>query len=168
MHPLALTHALTCKPATDLALVSDAIMAATDLTPKSYSGRMIEVCCGVSHAPSPSADSKAAAAASSTSAASAASGSASTASTAKRVVVKGSDTLYGGCGSSLFMFHNAVRVCGVSLERAVTMCTATPARIARLKEVGSLSVGHWGDVLLFNHELELQTTLIGGNVVFQK
>jgi N-acetylglucosamine-6-phosphate deacetylase len=156
VHPLALTHALTCKPASDLALVSDAIMSATDQQPKAYSGRMIEVCCGVSHA-----------AAAPTNDAKSASGSPPSAS-AKRVVVKGSDTLYGGCGSSLSMFHNAVRVCGVPLERAVAMCTSTPARIACLKDVGSLSAGYWGDVLLFNEALELQTTLIGGTVVFQQ
>jgi N-acetylglucosamine-6-phosphate deacetylase len=58
---------------------------------------------------------------------------------------------------------------GVSLPDAVRMMTATPARIIGWgASKGSLAVGMDADIILFDDQIEVGMTMIGGRVVYEK
>ncbi len=56
---------------------------------------------------------------------------------------------------------------GVSLGDAVTMLTATPARMIGVADrKGTVAVGMDADIILFDHEIRVGMTMIGGTVVY--
>ncbi|MFO7612200.1 MAG: N-acetylglucosamine-6-phosphate deacetylase [Clostridia bacterium] len=58
---------------------------------------------------------------------------------------------------------------GASLENAVEMLTATPARIMGIYDrTGSLSPGKYADIVIFNKNCEVEMTMVGGRIVFKK
>lgn len=58
---------------------------------------------------------------------------------------------------------------GASLENAVEMLTATPARIMGIYDrTGSLSPGKYADIVIFNENIEVGMTMVGGRIVFKK
>jgi N-acetylglucosamine-6-phosphate deacetylase len=57
---------------------------------------------------------------------------------------------------------------GVSLPDAVRMMTATPARIIGWEaSKGSLAAGMDADIILFDDQIEVGMTMIGGRVVYE-
>lgn len=57
---------------------------------------------------------------------------------------------------------------GVPLTEAVRMATATPAKIAGFRDKGRIEAGLDADLVLFNEQIEVQLTMIGGRVVYQR
>jgi N-acetylglucosamine-6-phosphate deacetylase len=58
---------------------------------------------------------------------------------------------------------------GVSLQEAVRMMTLVPARIMKIdKQKGSVALGKDGDVIIFDDDIKIQTTIIKGKVVFDR
>lgn len=89
------------------------------------------------------------------------------------VIVKdGQARLHSGAlaGSVLTMeraVQNLVRLVGLDLPAAVAMASLNPARSLRLDgRKGSLSPGKDADLLLLDEQLNVKTTIIGGEVVY--
>lgn len=58
---------------------------------------------------------------------------------------------------------------GISLFDAVKMITATPARIMGIsKTKGSLAVGLDADIVLFDEHISIDTTIVGGKIIYRK
>ncbi|MDW7656026.1 MAG: N-acetylglucosamine-6-phosphate deacetylase [Bacillota bacterium] len=60
-----------------------------------------------------------------------------------------------------------VQQVGVPLLEAVRMATATPATIGGFKGKGRIEAGLDADLVLFNEQIEIQLTMIGGRVIYQ-
>ncbi len=66
------------------------------------------------------------------------------------------------------LVRNMVQLAGVNLPEAIQMMTTTPARIMGLQDrKGSVTVGKDADLVIFDDEINIQHTLVGGNVVYQ-
>ena len=57
---------------------------------------------------------------------------------------------------------------GISLVDAVYMITASPARIMRFADRGTLSPGARADFTLFDDDIRVAMTVVGGRVVYEK
>ena len=67
------------------------------------------------------------------------------------------------------LVRNMINMAGVSLENAVKMATATPARILKIDHLtGSLIPGLAADLLIFDDNINIQTTMVKGNIIYQK
>lgn len=159
VHPLMVHLTLQARGPSEVALVSDAILHEHAQPGEfEYAGKPIEVT-EVPAAASPTAAS--------------ANGKTGAAVAAvdvgppKTVVFKDSDVIAGGCSTPLVVLRRVVQELGVPLAQAVTMLTETPARIAKLEELGSIAVGYKADMLLLSEKLDLQTVVIDGRVAFQ-
>ena len=57
----------------------------------------------------------------------------------------------------------------VPLEEAIRMITLTPARILKIdKTKGSIEIGKEADLVLFDKDININTTIINGKVVYKK
>jgi N-acetylglucosamine-6-phosphate deacetylase len=66
------------------------------------------------------------------------------------------------------LVRTMVRLAGVSLPIAVKMLTATPARILGLSaKKGELVVGKDADIVLFDEEVNVSTTIVRGKIIYQ-
>jgi N-acetylglucosamine-6-phosphate deacetylase len=59
-----------------------------------------------------------------------------------RVTLKGTSTMAGSCTTQLAMFHSLLNIFDVSLVDAVQMLSHTPARVARLENIGAIREGN--------------------------
>ncbi|MDB5120041.1 MAG: N-acetylglucosamine 6-phosphate deacetylase [Sphingobacteriales bacterium] len=67
------------------------------------------------------------------------------------------------------LVRNMINMAGVSLLEAVKMATQTPANILGLGQVkGSLVSGKDADIVIFDHNIEVSTTIVQGKVIYQK
>lgn len=65
------------------------------------------------------------------------------------------------------LVRNMVQLAGVNLLEAVQMITATPARIMGIQDTkGSLTVGKDADVVIFDDDITIQQTIVGGSLVY--
>jgi len=64
------------------------------------------------------------------------------------------------------LLRTMVNVAEVPLCDAVKMMTETPAKIQGLSDRGTLDVGKRADIVLFNDDLQIVRTVIGGKTVF--
>merc|ERR1711924_542360 len=77
----------------------------------------------------------------------------------------GGEVLIGSCIAILDAFRTALRTLGLSLQRAVDMCCCTPAAVADLSHVGSISPGKRADLVLLSSDLEVQKVFVNGSIV---
>ena len=66
------------------------------------------------------------------------------------------------------LLRTMVRVAEVPLTDAVKMLTETPARIQHLTDRGTLDVGKRADLVLFDENLRVIRTIVGGNTVYRE
>jgi len=67
------------------------------------------------------------------------------------------------------LVRTMINIAGVSLHNAITMITQTPATIMNISDKkGSLSVGKDADIIIFDEDISIDTTIINGKVVYQK
>ncbi len=67
------------------------------------------------------------------------------------------------------LVRNMVTMAGVPLTDAVRMACTTPARIMGVGDrKGALAVGKDADIILFDNQINVSLTMIGGRVVFQQ
>ncbi|WP_135667592.1 N-acetylglucosamine-6-phosphate deacetylase [Halorhabdus rudnickae] len=74
-------------------------------------------------------------------------------------------------GSTLTMddaVRNLVESVGVGLPTAVQMASAVPARAMGLRDRGRLAPGLRGDVTILDSDLQVQATLVGGEIVYER
>jgi N-acetylglucosamine-6-phosphate deacetylase len=65
------------------------------------------------------------------------------------------------------LVRNMIQLADVPLLHAIQMITSTPARIMGVQDrKGSLMVGKDADIVLFDDNITIKTTLVGGNVIF--
>lgn len=65
------------------------------------------------------------------------------------------------------LVRNMIKLAGATLCDAVRMMTSTPAKIAKIKNKGKVVVGYDADLILFDAEIQIKATIVGGNVVYQ-
>ncbi|MBD2704102.1 N-acetylglucosamine-6-phosphate deacetylase [Spirosoma sp. BT702] len=67
------------------------------------------------------------------------------------------------------LVRNMVQLADVSLLDAVRMASTTPARIMGVdSRKGSLTVGKDADIVIFDKNINIATTLVGGKIVYSK
>ena len=66
------------------------------------------------------------------------------------------------------LIRTMVNLAGIPLTDAVKMATATPARIIGMQHLyGSLTTGHKADIVIFDDNIKIKRTIIGGKTVYQ-
>ncbi len=67
------------------------------------------------------------------------------------------------------LVRNMIHLAGVPLLHAVQMMSSTPARISGVnRQKGSLTIGKDADVVIFDPNIEVLTTLVNGEVIYNK
>lgn len=67
------------------------------------------------------------------------------------------------------LVRTMINMAGISLADAIKMITSTPARILGLTRTkGSLAPGKDADIIIFDDEINIQLTMIGGRIVYQR
>jgi N-acetylglucosamine-6-phosphate deacetylase len=67
------------------------------------------------------------------------------------------------------LVSNMVRLAGVTLADAIRMITSTPARIMGISDrKGSLVKGMDADIVIFDENISIQSTMVKGKVVYEK
>ena len=64
--------------------------------------------------------------------------------------------------------RNVIAFAGVSPADALRMASEVPARVLELDHLGRLAVGCDADLTLFDTDLRVQTTIVGGTIVYQR
>eukprot|EP00939_MAST-03C_sp_MAST-3C-sp1_P003745 g3745.t1 len=84
-------------------------------------------------------------------------------------VVDERGVLCGSCDALVYAFRRLVRVFGFSIGEAVRLCSTNPSRVAGVNDrVGTLDIGKYGDFVLFDKNLEIVATVVGGVVVYSR
>lgn len=67
------------------------------------------------------------------------------------------------------LVRNMAELAAVPLTDAVKMMTATPARILGIGDrKGSIATGKDGDIVIFDNQFDVQTTIVRGEIVYNK
>ncbi len=66
------------------------------------------------------------------------------------------------------LVRNMVTMADVPLFKAVKMITQTPANVFNLKGKGIIEEGYDGDIVIFDENIDIKRTIIGGETVFEK
>jgi N-acetylglucosamine-6-phosphate deacetylase len=75
----------------------------------------------------------------------------------------------GSVATSDRLVRNMIKLAGVPLLQAVKMITQTPAAILGLHHSkGALEPGKDADLLIFDDDIQIQMTMIGGHIVYEK
>ena len=77
-------------------------------------------------------------------------------------------TLAGSCLTMMRAVRNAAKFGKLSIEEAVHMATVVPARLLNDRSRGRLAVGARADLVAFNERYDVQMTIVGGRVVYQR
>ncbi len=65
------------------------------------------------------------------------------------------------------LVRNIITLGGVNLSEAVRMASTTPARIMGvLDKKGTIQVGKDADIVVFDQQINIQNTIVGGNLVY--
>lgn len=79
----------------------------------------------------------------------------------------GGNAFAGSVATCDVLLKNAC-LAGADLCQAVEMMTATPARLAGMTDRGELKPGKRADIVLFDSEMNIKKTVIGGKTVFER
>ena len=67
------------------------------------------------------------------------------------------------------LVRSMVQLAGVDLPNAVKMITQTPAAILGIDGAkGAIAIGKDADIVLFDDDIRVSTTIIGGEIVFER
>ncbi|WP_316740616.1 N-acetylglucosamine-6-phosphate deacetylase [Pedobacter antarcticus] len=73
----------------------------------------------------------------------------------------------GSVATTIQLVKNMITLADVPVIDAVKMMTATPAKIMKVSDrMGSIAVGKLADLVIFDDDINLHTTIIGGKVVY--
>ncbi len=72
----------------------------------------------------------------------------------------------GSVATTDLLVRNMVKLAGVPLLHAVQMITTTPAQICQISDhKGSITVGKDADIVIFNENIDIKTTIINGHII---
>ena len=72
----------------------------------------------------------------------------------------------GSVATADVLVRNMIRMGGVPLVHAVQMMTTTPAQISKVyASKGSLSLGKDADVIIFDEDINIKSTIINGKII---
>jgi N-acetylglucosamine-6-phosphate deacetylase len=72
----------------------------------------------------------------------------------------------GSVATTDLLVRNMVKLAGVPLLHAVQMISTTPAQICRISDQkGSITVGKDADIVIFNENIDIKTTIINGHII---
>lgn len=75
----------------------------------------------------------------------------------------------GSVATADYLVRNMVKIADVPLLDAIMMMTNTPARIMGIdQKKGSLSVGKDADIVIFDNDIQIQETIIGGKQIYKQ
>ena len=75
----------------------------------------------------------------------------------------------GSVATSNVLIRNMVKLAEVPLLEAVEMASATPAAIMKIEDKkGAISLGKDADIIIFDTEINVEVTIIKGQIVFSK
>ncbi|MDP4285716.1 MAG: N-acetylglucosamine-6-phosphate deacetylase [Bacteroidota bacterium] len=67
------------------------------------------------------------------------------------------------------LVRTMIKMAEIPLTEAIRMMTLTPARIMKIdKHKGSIALGKDADILIFDENINIQTSIIGGNILHNK
>jgi N-acetylglucosamine-6-phosphate deacetylase len=67
------------------------------------------------------------------------------------------------------LVRTMIKIAEIPIIEAVRMMTLTPARIMKIdKNKGSIAVGKDADILIFDEDINIQSTIIGGKILYNK
>jgi len=66
------------------------------------------------------------------------------------------------------LVRNMIKMAEVDIIDAVKMITLTPARIFNIKNKGRIEKGYDADIVIFDDDIDIKTTIINGKTVFEK
>jgi N-acetylglucosamine-6-phosphate deacetylase len=73
----------------------------------------------------------------------------------------------GSVATTIQLVKNMITLADVPVTDAVKMMTATPAKIMKVfDKMGSIETGKNADLVLFDHDINLHATIIGGKVIY--
>ena len=64
------------------------------------------------------------------------------------------------------LIRTMINIAQIPLEDALYMASKTPAEILGLKGKGDILPGYDADIIIFDEEINIKKTIIGGKVVF--
>ena len=65
------------------------------------------------------------------------------------------------------LVRNMINMADCTLLDAVRMATANPARMANLRDRGTIREGAYADIIIFDDNIDVSLTMVNGNVVFE-
>ena len=65
------------------------------------------------------------------------------------------------------LVREMVQQAGVSVQDAIKMITANPARVLNLKGKGNLKEGYDADIVIFDESIQIKTVMLNGVVIVQ-
>jgi N-acetylglucosamine-6-phosphate deacetylase len=67
------------------------------------------------------------------------------------------------------LVRTMIRLAEVPMTDAIRMITATPARILNvIEKKGELVKGKDADIVIFDNDINIQMTIINGNIIYQR
>lgn len=66
------------------------------------------------------------------------------------------------------LVRNMIRMAGATLTDAIKMATATPAKIMGFADRGKLDAGMRADIVLFDEQIDVHSTIVGGHIVYRE
>ncbi|MDX9880505.1 MAG: N-acetylglucosamine-6-phosphate deacetylase [Prolixibacteraceae bacterium] len=67
------------------------------------------------------------------------------------------------------LVRTMINLAGINLIEAIRMITSTPARICRISEQkGSIAAGKQADLVIFDEEINVKTTIVKGEIIYSQ
>ena len=80
-----------------------------------------------------------------------------------------SGTIAGSSLTTIDALENSVKECGLSLTDAVKMLTVNPAKLLHIeRRKGKIAVGMDADIVIFDKDFTVKTTIINGNIIYRQ
>lgn len=73
----------------------------------------------------------------------------------------------GSCATTNRLVRNMIELADLTVADAVRLATANPARIANLRDRGTIREGAYADIVIFDDNIDVSLTMVNGNVVFE-
>ncbi len=72
----------------------------------------------------------------------------------------------GSCATTNRLVRNMIELADLTVADAVRLATANPARMANLRDRGTIREGAYADIVIFDDNIDVSLTMVNGNVVF--